>query len=265
MLTLTLFDTSFIAGLSTIISSASPAPAPGPDPTVLAPGLSVWFKAESLSSSLSEGGLITTGSNSWFDYLNPVRSASRHVANSEPYYTTTKFANSMPAVHFSAAGTYDRMLMSPLLTLESTSCSISILFKGKGTDSMMLGHLSTNNQIRYFRAGVKGISAYDEAQNHDQSSNTFSCSISQSVVFSWVFSGSTAVATFYEGKYNRGTTPLGYGDMGINMIGDTSYGATCTGSIAEILIWNGTALSQSQITSLYDNYWKVKYNQEVLI
>ena len=248
MITQTLFDLPFV-------KNAARATVNGPtvDPTSFS-GLTLWLRAEDLSA-LGEGGRIGTGSNSWFDHINSSISASQPTATSRPYYLTTNFAGGKAGVHFTASLSQGLTLNRTFLFPTEWTCQV--LFKGNGTDSIIMGNPTINSQLRRFRSGANNMSAYGGGA--DIASDAFSSSISQSVVLTWIASGS--FISMYEGIYIR--KPLiGMGpDQSWNTIGYTSFGGFATGSIAEICMWSGSL--SSSLINIYNNYWKVKYSSEI--
>lgn len=73
----------------------------------------------------------------------------------------------------------------------------------------------------------------------------------------WVFNSNTI--SFYEGQTSKGG-PTAWNNYGgdLNYMGRTSYGGYWNGYISEICIWD-SALSQAQVTILYNGYFKEKY------
>lgn len=219
--------------------------------------LIAWWRASDLTATYSESQDVT----SWSDFVDSSVSASTYPLYSYPYYTE-RMAGNTPSVHFFKTDT-DALLINKLYDM--TGSTLSILFKGNGTDSNIMGNSGGNIQVRRFRSSANNISCYVGVS--DVLSGTFSSSISQSAVCTWIWGlGSPLPVSFYEGKYHRGSTSLGLGssNVPINVIGRTNYGGSETsGSIAEICLWSGS-LSTSSLQSLYDNYWKVKYAGENL-
>jgi len=256
MLSHTLFDLPFISKTIPFTSAVLVT-----DPSTVG-NLTVWFRAEDLSF-LGEGGSVGTGSSAWVNHVGDTSfSASQETVARQPIYTTTKFAGSKSGIHLESGVNYDYLHFSQLFNKQlplGAAWIISILFKGNGSDSMLLADEAFNRQLRRFFSG-NDILAY--GGGGVVNSSQFSSSISQSAVCTFIGSGSSIY--YYEGKYPRSFTAVNPNNMIIETIGYLGAGTgTCTGSFAEICVWTGS-LSQADITNLYDNYWRVKYPLENL-
>ena len=220
------------------------------DPSTVMP-ITVWFRADSLSSSYSQSQTVTAWNNSYGINL------TASIVSGNPEFNTMAIANGKASVLFSGN---EKFLLSQAIDL-GVSWSVQILFKGNGSDSVLLGNSAANVQIRRFPIGDNTIGAYNGGA--DLESDTFSSSLSQSAVLTYLFDGTTA--SFYEGKYarNTGSNLLGQ-HMTLNVIGRANFGDFVVGDIVEICIWTGSVLSQAQITSLYENYWRQKFYPENL-
>lgn len=219
------------------------------------PGLIAWFRAESdISQSIAfEGKRIFAVTESFYQTIFATQSFSsptlapwatfipfkRHGALSFPYLPKSGY-NINRTFQFSNTG------------------SVFILFKGNGSDTMLMASSGINTQLRRFRAGTNTIGNYSAATS-DLTSNTFSSSLTQSVVCGWVWDA--GAITWWEGKYARGSNPTL--TVNVDTIGYNVAGGSCSGSIAEICIWDQT-LTQAQINDLYDGYWRQKYWYEPL-
>lgn len=125
-----------------------------------------------------------------------------------------------------------------------------------GGDFVFCGALSFNCQIRAGRAGANVLSAYDN--DTEAVSSVLSSPLSSLRMLTWTRAG--GVVSFYEGSTARGSSfNAGAHTMRFDVMGRNLYVSNVSaGNPSELCVYTGN-IGVPAITSLYNNYFKVKY------
>jgi hypothetical protein len=220
------------------------------------PQLAIWLKAENLTSSYSQSQAIVYWTNSGL--VNFTASAT-----GSPILTMGSISSSVPgvgapAVYFSGSATfnYGLNIVCGNSTINS-AYTVMFLMRGCTGDYMFTDTNYLSTGVDRNRSGnLLLLRGYDPA-----TSSPLSTDRTGSIVGTATYKFPTA--QFYESDIDIGlnyaTTLGGLLQGAINPV---AY--EVQGYVAELCVWTGSALTATQVTSLYRNYWKQKYFYEPL-
>jgi hypothetical protein len=211
--------------------------------------LVVWWRADSLN--LLNGDPVT-GSRTWVALNNSAYVAS--VSTNGPVYTTNAIGT-MPALKFNGSSQTLNISVGIDIANLYSYWTLAVVCSASNGDGNFLGNLTTNIQIRRYVSSANNISLYNNAA---QSLSDNFATTAAGTMICWYQRKSPGSSSFYENKTARGGAPFGVMQAAVNVIGRTSYGGYTPAAISEICIWSGS-LSSTDITNLYDNYFKPLY------
>lgn len=233
--------------MSFIINPFLVAPSGPTSPDQLA-GLIRWYKADSYS--LADGTQIGNPGLEWLDNSPTGDDAYVEV----PYYATfrTNVFGSMPAIQFLSPN-FDFLRVTQFtLTLDLT-----IIFIANVIGSSLIhaiGNSPSGASARIRTASFDRMQFYDGGSGGQDSTN-FATS-ANNVKMASMRRTSDGVIHFRDGNVSRGDVGSSPVPMILRLLGDG--GTASNGNLGELCVYN-QAHSDSDIDSLYANYFKIRY------
>jgi hypothetical protein len=214
--------------------------------------LRMWYKADTLLSySYSQSQAVTAWPNSAPGYTGETMTFT---GNAPTFNTGSILSGSAsgigaPSLHMSASVGHFTLLAPSTVwtTMILTKKIYGDVVLISGGNSTVVTRLSSSNALHCGDAGL----------GYGGNSSALSSDFSESIVSGFADSGNIEC---YEGKTDRGAVYVGYGSMAFDTL---NYNGV-PGDVAEICFWTNVTLTQAQITSLYDNYWRQRYFYEPL-
>lgn len=217
-----------------------------------------WWKADSFA--LADGTAVGGVGVEWQDQSTNNRDGTQGTAAARPTFRTNIFGT-MPSIRFDGS---DDALEFPVATF-GTNTALTLIWVGKGianVDGNILGHNVNSMQLRVYYTNLDKVDFFDGAIN--VISDTFGTTLTSNVkMITWkrYLNAGNYVIDFRENKTARGVNmgPAG-GSCTYNRIGRAFYGAGSTPNVEMgELIGYPSALTDAQLDSLYDTYFKPRW------